>query len=158
MTEQRRCLVDTPLLVRLANSSDVLHDVAFGAIAALHLQSIPLCIAAQNLIEFRNVATRSVAENGLGYSIAQTEEKAAEFEALFTLLEENAAVYPAWKALVHQAGTIGKQVHDARLVAVCQVHGVDSIMTFNRRHFVRFLLHVPWLTVVDPPTLNQEQA
>jgi predicted nucleic acid-binding protein len=153
MTEQRHCLVDTPVLVRLANSSDALHDVAFGAVAALHLQGVPLCIAAQNLIEFRNVATRPVAENGLGYSIAQTEEKAAELEALFTLLEENAAIYPAWKALVHQAGIIVKQVHDARLVALCQVHGVSSILTFNQRHFLRFLPHVPGLAVVDPHTL-----
>jgi hypothetical protein len=44
-----------------------------------------------------------------------------DFEATFTLLAETAAIYPAWKALVAAAAVQGKQVHDARLVAVCQV-------------------------------------
>jgi predicted nucleic acid-binding protein len=153
MTDPGRCLVDTPLLVRLANSSDALHGVAQRAVIELRQRSVGLCIGPQNLIEFRAVATRPAGVNGLGYSVADAEAKAADFEALFSLLEEDRAVYPAWKALVHQAGIIGKQVHDARLVAFCQVHGVASLLTFNRQHFVRFVPYLPDWTVLDPHAL-----
>ena len=45
---------------------------------------------------------------------------------------------------------IGKQVHDARLVAVCHVHGVTHLLTFNVTHFTRLAGFGPGLTVVDP--------
>ncbi len=150
MSKIQRCLVDTPLLARLANSSDVRYPVALHAVTELHLQNVDLCITPQNLIEFRNVATRSVSENGLGYPMTQAEEKAEEFEALFMLLNDVSAIYAAWKTLVHQADIIGKQVHDARLVACCQVHNLDAVLTFNSRHFVRFLPYMPGWGVIDP--------
>lgn len=74
----------------------------------------------------------------------------AEFERSFHLLEETPAIFPAWKQIVSQAGVIGKQVHDARLVAVCQAHGVDQLLTFNVNHFSRLVAVVPRLTVLDP--------
>ena len=150
MSKVSRCLVDTPLLVRLANSSDVLYPVALRAVTELHLRGVQLCITPQNLIEFRNVGTRANNENGLGYSIAQVEEKAEEFEALFTVLDDVSDIYGAWKTLVHQASIIGKQVHDARLIACCEVHSMDSTLTFNSRHFVRFLPYLPGWSVIDP--------
>ena len=153
MNEVQRCLVDTPLLVRLANSSDVLYPIAIRAVTQLHLQDVQMCIMPQILIEFRNVATRANNANGLGYSIAQVEEQAEEFEALFTMLDDVSAIYWAWKTLVHQAGIIGKQVHDARMTACCQVHGLDSVLTFNGRHFVRFLPYKPDWSVIDPHSI-----
>jgi len=153
MRDVSRCLVDTPLLVRLANSSGVLHAQAMRAVTELHLRGAQLCITPQNLIEFRNVGTRSLIENGLGYSVKQVEEKAEEFEAPFTLLDYIPEIYRAWKSLVHQAGIIGKQVHDARLVACCKVHGVDSILSFNGRHFVRFIPHMSGLNFIDPHSI-----
>ena len=59
-------------------------------------------------------------------------------------------ILPAWKALVGQLGVIGKQVHDARLVAVCHVHGVTHLLTFNVAHFVRMAGFGPGVIVVDP--------
>lgn len=83
-------------------------------------------VSAQNLVEFRNLATRPKAVNGLGLSVVDTEAKAAIFEGKFPLVAETPDIYPAWKALVSALGVIGKRVHDARLVAVCHVHGVRT--------------------------------
>ena len=91
--------------------------------------------------------------NGLGLSAVDAEAKAAVFEATFPLLAETPDVYPAWKALVGGLGVIGKQVHDARLVAVCHVHAVTHLLTFNVAHFVRLAGHGPGLVVVDPATV-----
>jgi hypothetical protein len=68
-------------------------------------------------------------------------------------LPETPAIYPAWKALVTALAVIGKQVHDARLVAVCHVHGVTHLLTFNVTHFTRLAGFGPGLTVVDPATV-----
>jgi len=130
-------LVDTSVLARLANSADPGHAQASLAVVELHRRGEILHITAQNLVEFRNVATRAKELNGLGLTIAEAEAKASVFEASFPLLAENADIFPAWKVLVSAAGIIGKQVHDARLVAVCQVHSVTHLLTFNVGHFAR---------------------
>jgi predicted nucleic acid-binding protein len=143
-------LVDTSVLGRLANRSDAAHGVAQAAVAELHRRGEVLHVTAQNLIEFRNFATRPVGANGLGLPVVTAAAVAAAFEAAFPLLEETPAVYLAWRALADAAGVVGKQVHDARLVAVCHVHGVTHLMTFNVGHFARLAGFGPGIAVIDP--------
>lgn len=143
-------LLDTSVLVRLANVNDTHYLAAAAAVQQLSHRGETLQITSQNAVEFRNVATRPTAVNGLGYSPKDADEQLAEFERLFPLLPETPAIHPAWRSLVSAAGVIGKQVHDARLAAVCQVHAVTHLLTFNVRHFARFAPFVPTLTVVDP--------
>lgn len=146
-------LVETPLLLRLANTRDAQFKVAESAVERLRGRGEPLYIAPQNLIEFRNGATRPAEINGLGMTVAEAEAKAELYEAIFTLLPETPDIYPAWKALVKAAGVTGKQVHDARLVAICHVYGVTHILTFNVRHFARLALFGPGVVVVDPASI-----
>lgn len=146
-------LIDTSILARLANASDAKHAIAADAVLQLHRQGESLHLTSQVLIEFRNVATRPTAVNGLGLSTADTESQAATFETRFPLLEESPDIYPAWKSLVEAVGVIGKQVHDARLAAVCHVHGVTHLLTFNVGHFARFSGFGPGLVVVDPASV-----
>jgi len=126
-------LVDTPLLMRLANVDDPQYTVADQAVITLRRHGETLRTAPQNLIEFRNSATRPVAASGLGLAPTVVEALAAIYEASFPLLPETPDIYPAWKALVQAAGVVGKQVHDARLVAACQVYGLTHILSFNVR-------------------------
>ena len=146
-------LLDTNILVRLANASDTLHAVADQAVVELHRRGEVLHITAQNLIEFRNVATRPTAQNGLGLTGAQAETIALKFEAVFALLTETSDIYPAWKALVAALVVIGKQVHDARLVAVCHVHGATHLLTFNVADFAPMASFAPGIIVVDPASV-----
>jgi predicted nucleic acid-binding protein len=146
-------LVDSSVLGRLANRADASHSVAKTAISELHRRGEVLHIAVQNLIEFRNFATRPVSANGLGLSGTVAEGLAATFEATFPLLAETPDIFPAWKSLVGAVGVIGKQVHDARLVAVCHVHAVTHLLTFNVSHFVRLSAFGPGVVVVDPTTV-----
>ena len=41
-------------------------------------------------------------------------------------------------------------VRDARLVAVCHVHGVSRVPTFNVGHFARLAGFGPGVAVIDP--------
>ena len=143
-------LIDTSVLARLANSADSHYAAASGAVLELHRRGEILHITPQNLIEFRSVATRPVALNGLGLSPQDADTKAMAFESAFPLLPDTPDIFPAWKALVNALSVIGKQVHDARLVAVCHTHAVTHLLTFNTQDFTRFAAYEPGVTVVDP--------
>ncbi len=142
-------LIDTSVLGRLGNTADPSYAIADGAVHELHRRGEVLYITPQNLIEFRNMATRSSAHNGLGLTPAETESCSLGFEKYFPLLTETPDIFPAWKAIVENLGIIGKQVHDARLVAVCHVHGISHILTFNTSHFTRLAGFGPGI-MVDP--------
>lgn len=146
-------LVDTSILVRLANRADLQFDVAAEAMLNLHDLGETLHVTPQNLIEFRNVATRPMQNNGLGLSIAAAETNAAGFEATLPLLPDTPDVFTKWKEIVQTLGTIGKQVHDARLVAVCHVHGVENLLTFNVAHFASLAKYGPGITIADPASV-----
>jgi predicted nucleic acid-binding protein len=146
-------LIDTRVLARLANVADAQYAITDRAVMELHRRGEVLHVAPQVLIEFCNVATRPTALNGLGLATAHTEALAAGFETVFPLLAETPDVYPKWKVLVAALGVIGKQVHDARLVAVCHVHAVTHLLTFNVAHFARMAGFGPGVVVVDPATV-----
>ena len=147
-------LVDTSILARLANAADVSHAVATRAVLELHRGGAALHITPQNLVEFRNVATRPLSLNGLGLTPADAEAKAAIFETVFPLLAETPDIYPGWKVVVEALGMVGKQVHDARLIAVCHVYQVTHLLTFNVAHFTRMSSFGPGIVVVDPATVS----
>jgi predicted nucleic acid-binding protein len=146
-------LLDTNILGRLANTADVRHALAAAAVLELHRRREIVHLTAQVLIEFRNLATRAKAANGLGLSIADAEAKAALFEGKFPLLPDTQDIFPAWKAIVGALGIIGKQVHDARLVAVCHVHAITHLLTFNVSHFARMAEFGAGMQVVDPASI-----
>ncbi|MBY0514401.1 MAG: hypothetical protein K2P78_10870 [Gemmataceae bacterium] len=56
----------------------------------------------------------------------------------FVLLADTSAVLPTWERLVSQFAVLGKNAHDARLVAAMMVHGVTHFLTFNDADFRRF--------------------
>lgn len=146
-------LLDTSILARLANTADVSYPVATEAVLKLHRGGEVLHVSAQNLIEFRNVATRPVALNGLGLAPSEAEAKTAGFEAAFPLLADGPDIFPLWKAVVAALTIVGKQVHDARLLAVCHAHKVTHLLTFNVPHFTRLATFGTGITVVDPGTV-----
>src|SRR5581483_1637159 len=104
------CLIDTSVLARLANTADAQYVTADRAVMELHQRGELLHVTAQNLVEFRNLATRPRAVNGLGFSALDAEARSAVFEVTFPLLAETPDIYAAWKALVGALGIIGKRV------------------------------------------------
>jgi len=143
-------LLDTNILMRLANIDDVSHQLASQAVLELHRRGEVLHITPQVLIEFRNVATRPRVVNGVGLSSADAKAKAAIFQGRFSLLPDTPEVFPAWEAIVNALAVTGKQVHDARLVAVCHVHAVTHLLTFNAAHFRRLAAFGSGVVVVEP--------
>jgi hypothetical protein len=106
----------------------------------------------QNIAEFWNVATRPVANNGLGLSPAEV-AKAYEdtIEPVCAVLIEQDSLPNVFNRLLIQYAIVGKQVHDARLVAMMLVWQVENVLTLNDRDFQRF--SPEGITIVTPASI-----
>jgi hypothetical protein len=69
-----------------------------------------------------------------------------------SVLAENDGVFGELKRLVAQYAVVGKQVHDARLVAMMLAWRIDSILTLNDRDFRRY--DPEGITIVTPTSLT----
>ena len=72
-----------------------------------------------------------------------------KIERILTLLPDSPATYPEWKRLVIKHSVQGTKVHDTRLVAAMNVHGVGRILTFNRDDFTRY-----GIEILDPSVIG----
>ncbi len=133
-----RILVDTNILIRLAEPADLDHTTTVDAAAALRAQGHELCVVPQNLYEFWVVSTRSAGQNGRGKTPDEVTAEFAFLKTHFTLLPDTPAVFPEWEKLVASYKVIGKPAHDARLVGAMFAHGVAHLLTFNDGDFRRY--------------------
>ena len=132
-------LVDTNIIVRGSDPGDPNYHLAKYAVEMLRLAGQSLCLSRQNLIEYRNVATRPIDKNGLGMSVTEADKELTRLESVFITLPDNDFIYAKWRTLVTAKAVSGRQVHDARLVAVMLTYGITHILTFNDLDFVRFV-------------------
>lgn len=148
-------LAESGILLRLFEPSDPHHVVVKLAVDILAARRDELVTATQNTSEFWNVCTRPAsARGGFGLSVPQAELRLQKVEQRFALLTEPPTAYPIWRNLVVTHAVRGKQVHDARLVALMKAHGLTHILTLNGADFVRY----PGITVLDPHVLAASAA
>ena len=146
-------LLDTGILLRLVNAQDAQHGMIQLAVRALIAQQESLHIATQNVAEFWNVATRPVANNGFGWSPpVALNALTLEIEPICSVLVESSSNLAELKRLVSTYAVIGRQVHDARLVATMLVWQVPSILTLNDADFRRYAAE--GINVVTPLSLT----
>ena len=143
-------LADTGVLLRLADPADPQHGAVDHAVRAIRSRGDGLTIAVQNAVEFWNVCTRpATARGGWGLDTAEADRRLRAIEAGFSLLAELPVAYPIWRRLVVAHSVQGKQVHDARLVALMMAHGITHVLTLNAGDFARF----PGIVEVAPASL-----
>ena len=141
--------VDTNVLLRSIDDGHAAQPVAENSLLALRDDGETLSIFPQNLVEFWAVATRPIVNNGLGWSVDRAEQELSDLKNLFVVLADTDAILPEWKRLVVQYRVIGKQAHDAHIVAAMLVHKVTHLLTFNDRDFKR----LTEITVVNPQNI-----
>ncbi len=130
-------LVDTNVLLRLAQPNHPHAGIAERGLNLLHNQGEVFYVASQNLIKFWVVATRPTAENGLGFSPEQASTEISQIKGIFKLLPE-LPIHDLWEQIVLQYRVAGKPAHDARLVAAMQANGIARIATFDAGDFGRY--------------------
>jgi predicted nucleic acid-binding protein len=139
-------LLDTNVLLRLSDGAAAEQFVAEHAVSRLRLRGDHPYITAQNIIEFWAVATRPLDANGLGWSTQQAATEITQLLDTFPLLVDGSDILTHWLTLVTVHDIKGKKVHDARLVAVMQTHGVTHLLTFNTDDFTGY----PHITLLHP--------
>jgi predicted nucleic acid-binding protein len=134
-----RHLLDTGILARLPHRADPLHHAARDALRRLAAGRHTFVTATQNVAEFWNLCTRpAAARGGFGLSVDETRRRLRLLERFVTVLKEPDSAYAKWKALVVAQQVLGKQVHDARLVALMRAYRIKRILTLNASDFVRY--------------------
>jgi predicted nucleic acid-binding protein len=131
-------LVDTNVLLRIAQLTSPHRDTARAAILALTDANVTLCVVPQVIYEFWVAATRPVDVNGLGMDVAAAERSILGITQDYQLLKDERGIFSHWQSLVVTRAVKGKSAHDARLVAAMRRHGLDQLLTFNTPDFTRF--------------------
>jgi len=141
--------MDTNVLLRTVNPHDARHPVVDQAITTLLAQGDEIYLTPQVLVEFWGVATRPISVNGFGWQPAFVAGEVQRLLSQFPLLEDNPSIFPHWVQIVSLRGVQGKQVHDARLIAVMQVYNIQHLLTFNGNDFRGYSGIIP----VDPASV-----
>lgn len=139
-------LADSNILLRLTQKNHQHYPIVKNAVISLRKQGEEICIVPQNLIEFWAVSTRPVLNNGLGLTINETESEIYKFKRLFKFHDDETDIFAEWEDLVAKYQVLGKNVHDAKLVAAMLKHGISHLLTFNVKDFKRFTE----INVIDP--------
>ena len=144
-----RYLLDTNVVMRFCNPSDVQHELATDAISRLLMQSDECLLVTQVIIEFWVVATRPTQVNGLGWTVEQTRSTIDQLLDRFPFLEESPQIFPNWLNLVTTNRVMGKRTHDARIIAVMLANEITHLLTFNPSDFAG----ISSITIVHPQDL-----
>ena len=133
-----RVVVDTNVLLAATDRSRDEHSAAMAVLNDWPRAGTVLYASAQIMREYLVVATRPIAQNGLGLAAPDAVANVRALRARVELLQEDRRVNEHLFELVEQAPCAGKQIHDANVVATMLVHGVDTLVTLNLADFTRF--------------------
>lgn len=133
-----RVVLDTNVLLTATDTARAAHPRARAALDEWSTRGITLYTSAQILREYLSVATRPVAQNGLGLRQADAVANVRALSERLRLLAENDKVHARLLALLDETNCAGKQVHDANVVATMLTHGIDGLVTLNVDDFTRF--------------------
>ena len=140
-------LLDANILVRISNHRDPDCQRTLRAVFSCK-KTDEVVLAPQTRYEFWAVATRPEQFNGLGMRIGRARQWIAATQNIFRLLVEPPKMLETWAALVERHEVKGFRAHDARYVALMQLHGITRLMTYNVKHFQDY-----GITLLDPATL-----
>jgi toxin-antitoxin system PIN domain toxin len=138
--------VDTNLLVYAHRADSPFHQAALNCVASLAEGTALWGIAWPCVHEFLAIVTHPriyVPPTPLSRALEQIE---AWLESpSLRLLGETEIHWSVLRPLLSEAHIVGPQVHDARIAALCQQHGVQQLWSADR-DFGRF----PQLSVINP--------
>lgn len=134
-------MIDTNVLARYADQDSTQHADAVEALRRLQVPGDVLVFNPQVKREFLDIAERprgaGPGKNGLGLTYEQARQLIEEFRAIFGYVSESPAVDDQFDRLHRKYGG-GKTVHDLNIVASMLAHRIETLLTFNVRHFARF--------------------
>lgn len=130
-----RLLVDTNVLLEATDEGRQLHVQALAVFQTAAQSGVDLFLGTQVIREYLVVATRPVANNGLGMSLELALENIARFRRRTSLIAETLRASELFLEWARLYGTCGKKLHDLQLLASASASGMDALLTANEQDF-----------------------
>ena len=135
MMRGERFFVDTNVLLAATDRSRPEHDGARQLLTRARRAGVHPCMSGQVVREYLSVATRPVAQNGLGMRPGDALGNVGVFRKRIALLVEDEEVCDRLCALVRATGVAGRRLHDANIAATMRRHGIGRLVTANAGDF-----------------------
>ena len=130
--------VDTNILVYAHREDSPFHETAFRRLVELGESRAPWAIPWPCLHEFLAIVTHPRRYTPPTPVIRALDQVDAWLESpTLVLLTESTEHWPVLRELIGNGRITGARVHDARIAALCQQHGVGELWTADR-DFSRF--------------------
>lgn len=138
--------VDTNILIYAHREDSPWHDTACQVLEQLAESRAPWAIPWPCLHEFIAIVTHPRIYSPPTPLATALDAVDAWLESpSLNLIRESEGYWPHLKNLLQQGRVVGPRVHDARVAAICHLHGVRELWTADR-DFGRF----PALTTLNP--------
>lgn len=136
MTAAEEWFVDTNVLLYATSSRSPWHQDAVEALNRAREQETRLVISTQVLREYLVAATRPGSEGVPAFEDALKNVRTLQSE--LRVVGDDLAIAVKLVDLVEEYEVVGKQVHDANIVATMMIHGIERLLTHNVGDFARF--------------------
>jgi predicted nucleic acid-binding protein len=132
-------LLDANILVFATQAASPNHQAVTQRLAQFVTENEDIAVCPQVLYEFYVTATRpATSRNGLGLSSDDAMTLVDSIKSTYTFIDDPVNLFGEWQSIITKYKTIGKQAHDARLVALMQAQAIDTIYTMNPGDFNRY--------------------
>lgn len=154
MTNDRAVFVDTNVLLSVTAPLRSHHRPALAVLNDWPNQGLILATSTQVLREYLAVATRPAEANGLGLGVGDALANVRAFRGRMRLLVDGESTWDRLQTLVETYACLGKQIHDANVVATALTSGVAKLVTANIEHFARFATELEVIDLAAVPAAN----
>lgn len=137
--------IDTNILVAADGVGAPSHQVCRALMERLHSGPYTLYISRQVLREVAATLSRPQAWDP-GLDPASMAKMLQRLLKLYRIAEEGPESTEQLLAYVHDGRAIGRQVHDANIVAVMKANKIGKLATLNAKDFARFKGEIEVLT------------
>jgi len=137
MMVDNNVFVDTNVLFHLRVKQSPFHQVADEMLTQLIASGNKIWLYRQVLRKYLSVISRP-GKFPVGIPIASLTKDIQEFESQFEMVEDSSQVTATLLTLLNTIPTLGKQVHDANIVATMLASGITKLLTQNVADFQRY--------------------
>lgn len=138
MMDADRIFVDSNVLLACSDGTRAAHENSIRFLEKAEKGDCRLFTCGQVFREYLVVATRPVDENGMGLSPEDSYENVQLFRKIIQMLDETSDTLAELVKMVKKYDLKGKRIHDANLVAVMRMYGLNHLKTWNPKDFSAF--------------------
>ena len=136
--EDKKVFLDTNILIYAKLEKSIFHEAVVAKLDEMLAEGFEFWISRKVIREYLACITR---EDSLKQILTSEliQKDISEFQENFKVADENDLVTEMLLDLYNQEMIIGKQTHDANIVATMRTYEIEYLYTYNVDDFKRFL-------------------